>query len=422
MRAKLVWVLALATIGCGVGCVEPDSNPGAAQAITPPVGPWRVAINMDTTGEQVQELPFRLVLEQEQGKWLATIQNQDERIKVDSVSVAGDSVLIRMPLFNWQLAGVMQGDSAIIGQWTNHEADPPYSMPFTARAGELPRFNPTQGEAAINPSGEWEAHFTNAGRTRPALGIFKMDGNRVKGSFATQSGDMRFLEGVMTGDSLYLSTFGNAMAVLFRASLHGDTLVGTMRSGRAGLQTWYAVRNPDFALADAESITELVAEVPVDFSFPDQNGQLRSMADARYEQKVLAVEIMGTWCPNCIDAAHLLTGFDERYADQGFAVVALAFERTADTAVALPALRRYKERLGIPYNILYAGLLHSDTVRAKLPYIKQIRAYPTTLLIDRAGRVRHIYTGMDGPGTGDRYRVFKQRMEQAIQQLLNEPA
>ena len=59
--------------------------------------------------------------------------------------------------------------------------------------------------------------------------------------------------------------------------------------------------------------------------------------------------------------------------------------------------------------------------RKKLPFISQLKSYPTTLLIGRDGTVRRIFTGIYGPGTGARYTRFKDRMENTIVELLREP-
>jgi len=117
----------------------------------------------------------------------------------------------------------------------------------------------------------------------------------------------------------------------------------------------------------------------------------------------------------------MLNGFHEKYSADGLRVVGLAFERSADTKTSVAALERFHKGLGIGYQVLYAGVAKADTVKAKLPFISQLKSYPTTFLVGRDGTVRHIYTGIYGPGTGERYVRFKDRMENTIVQLLQEP-
>jgi hypothetical protein len=48
------------------------------------------------------------------------------------------------------------------------------------------------------------------------------------------------------------------------------------------------------------------------------------------------------------------------------------------------------------------------------------RAFPTTIFIDRRGRVRKIHTGYSGPATGDHYTQFVAEFKSTIDQLLAE--
>ena len=59
----------------------------------------------------------------------------------------------------------------------------------------------------------------------PAKGIFfQKDGDVVTGTFRTKTGDYRYLEGVMDGNRLKLSTFDGAHAFLFTATVSDSTL------------------------------------------------------------------------------------------------------------------------------------------------------------------------------------------------------
>jgi hypothetical protein len=88
----------------------------------------------------------------------------------------------------------------------------------------------------------------------------------------------------------------------------------------------------------------------------------------------------------------------------------------------MAAIRHFGQKLGIGYDLLYAGPAKSDSVEHRLPFISKLKSYPTTLLIGRDGKVQHIYTGIYGPGTGARYIRFKERMENAIVEMLRGPA
>jgi peroxiredoxin len=404
--------LAVLSAGCGQAVKEPT-----VELLTP--GAWRLVLDLDSTVGN-KPLPFQFDLAHNGAGWKMTVHNQAEAIAVDSVVVRGDSFLVRMPFFDSEFRGVIQDPKTITGLWYNHYKGPDYAIPFTATAGVALRF---QGHAATPPpaiSGDWEAHFVTDKDDEPAIGMFQVNGNTVTGTFATETGDLRFLDGMANADSLFLSTFNGSQAYLFEAAFRHDSIIGEFHSGHRWKQRWYAVRNPDFKLGNDETLTQLDPKQPVAFSFPSAEGGMRSLSDDRYEGKVVVVEIMGTWCPNCLDESRMLNELYGRYHDSGLGMLALAFERYPSEAASMASIRHFHDKLGLGYDILYAGRANADSVMAKLPFIAHFMSYPTTLLIGRDGTVRHIYTGIYGPGTGARYVQFKERMENAIVDLLRE--
>ena len=412
---SICFLLSLSLMAC-----EPSAPTATEPAPALAVGIWHMAMDLDSTAGELL-LPFQFDVVKKKDKWGLVIHNQDEAIAVDSVLITGDSILIRMPFFDSDFHGQLHGDSAFSGVWLNHYKGPGYAIPFVATAGEKPRFAARNNTAPASIAGDWEVHFIDGDNDEPAIGIFSVGGSHVKGSFATETGDLRFQDGIVTRDSLFLSSFNGSQAFLFRAAVRNDSLVGEFRSGYRYKQAWYGVRNPNFKLADDETATTMDPAHPFAFAFPDLKGEIHRSTDMEYRGQVMVVEIMGTWCPNCLDQATMLNGFHEKYSADGLRVVGLAFERSADTKTSVAALERFHKGLGIGYQVLYAGVAKADTVKAKLPFISQLKSYPTTFLVGRDGTVRHIYTGIYGPGTGERYVRFKDRMENAIVQLLQEP-
>ncbi len=51
-----------------------------------------------------------------------------------------------------------------------------------------------------------------------------------------------------------------------------------------------------------------------------------------FKNKVVIVDIMGTWCPNCHDEEPLLVDLYNRYHKDGLEIVGLAYEYTDDAA------------------------------------------------------------------------------------------
>ena len=90
--------------------------------------------------------------------------------------------------------------------------------------------------AIFNVSGRWSAHFRGENDSTEAVGEFRQSGNQVNGTFLTTTGDYRFLDGVVDGDTLRLSTFDGGHAYSFVSKIIDTGMMrGFFYSGAAGL-------------------------------------------------------------------------------------------------------------------------------------------------------------------------------------------
>lgn len=374
---------------------------------------------MEVSDSQI--LPFNFTLSRlEDGNYLMKIYNAEEEITVDEISIDGDSIHIRMPIFDGLLTGTFT-ENRMEGNFVEESKE--RSVPFTAVHGDKDRF-PVNEDATVNISGIWETYFkVNTEGEYPAKGIFMQNGNDVKGTFRTKTGDYRYLEGVVTGDSLKLSAFDGSHVFLFMAQVTDSTLDGTFYSGRHSVEEFLAARNEAFELPDADSLTYLRDGYDrFDFSFPDTSGKMVSLSDPQFRGKTVLVQIMGTWCPNCLDETRFYVDFLEKNPDLEVELVALAFEYAKTEEKAFEAINRLKDRTGADYPILLAqyGTSNKQKANEKLPMLNHILSYPTTIYIDKNGEVKKIHTGFNGPATGEKYEQFKKQFAETIQELTQE--
>ena len=370
-------------------------------------------------------LPFTFELaKSDSGAWTMHVHNSIEDIAVTDIDLRGDTIQVRMPLFDSEFKGSVVSDSVIVGRWYNYLKGPDYSIPFRAVASGAGRF-PGVAAPGFDITGSWRTHFSSGtADAYNAVGDFVQDpAGLVSGTFMTETGDYRFLEGVVRGDSLMMSCFDGSHAFLFLAQLHGDTLHGRYMSGVHWQEPWVAVRDSAYSLRDPDSLTTLREGYSmVDFRFPDTDGGVVSSADALFRGKPLMVQIMGSWCPNCVDETRLLNEVYDKYHGEGLEVLAIAFEKYEDPDKATTALRRFKSTLGVRYPVLYGGLASKEEAGSKLPFLDHLMSYPTCIFIDRRGVVRRIRTGFYGPGTGEHYEHYKRNLDDFIEVLLSEDA
>lgn len=397
MRA---WSLFLFVGSLLVGCHSP-----ARQEMRPQSGRWVMRLDI---GER--RIPFQFDFLADDGAGpLIRIHNASEVIDVNEISFHGDSILIRMPLFDSEFAGALVTDTLFKGYWYNRLKGPEYRIPFVASRSDEKRF-PNQASAS-SVSGPWRTTFSDGDpEAYQAIGLFEqMPDGVVRGTFMTETGDYRFLEGARTEDSLLLSSFDGSHAFLFAASVRKDSMSGRFWSGTHWQEPWEAVRDETYALRDPDSLTALRKGTErVEFSFPDLDGNPWSTHDSDVAGHPMIVHVMGSWCPNCIDETRLLKEVYERYSDRGLRIVAIGFEKYQETHRAIQALRRFKERLDVPYPVLHGGSASKEQASMKLPFLNHIISYPTCIFMDRNGHVRRIRTGFNGPGTGVHYAAYKE--------------
>ena len=346
--------------------------------------------------------------------------NAEEIIEVDEIEYKNDSVYIKMPVFEGFLVAKIEGEK-LNGSFIKAELN--RVVPFKAFIDEQ-RFD-VLNNANTNISGNWETTFSPNSEDDKyiAKGIFKQTENLVTGTFRTTTGDYRYLEGVVNDDHLKLSTFDGAHAFLFTATVTDSTMQGTFYSGNHWKEPFSAKRNESFELPSANSLTYLKEGYDkLVFSFPDAQGKQVSLKDGRFKDKVVLVQIMGTWCPNCLDESKYYAEFYKANKAKGLEIVALAFEYVKTEDKAYSNIKRLQDKLGIEYPILLAqtGTSSKSKAQEKLPMLNHVLSYPTTIFIDKTGSVRKIHTGFNGPATGEQFITFKTEFEGFVTKLLNE--
>jgi thiol-disulfide isomerase/thioredoxin len=403
MRILTVFILAFAVFSC-------------SEQKELKTGTWRGILKI-----QGQELPFnfRVVKDFEAG-YDAYLKNAGEELLLDEVTFVNDSVNMVLHVFDAQLRAAVIGNS-LKGFFT-HNYNPNFKVPFEATLGDDFRFQKTDSAATAQDfSGTYQVLFVNETDTTQSIGVVNQKGNYAEGSFLTTTGDYRFLEGGVFNDTLFLSTFDGNHTYLFKAVKNDSTLTGDFWSGRSYHQTWTAIKNENASLPNAESLTYLKPGYEtLTFSFPDLDGKNVSLTDERFKNKVVILQLFGTWCPNCMDETKYLSPWYDNNKNRGVEIVGLAFERKPDFDYASERVKKMKAKWGVNYDFVIAGVNDKTKAGEALPELNKVVAFPTTIFIGKDGKVKHIHTGFEGPGTGVYHERWKQRFNEIINELLSE--
>jgi thiol-disulfide isomerase/thioredoxin len=383
-------------------------------------GPWQGQL-LRNDGKIIR---FHFDVRMEKNKPTIYIINASERLRVDKISYTGDSVFIEMPVFESSFKAKRVSANRWEGSWTKAGSKEWLVMPFVAQIQTdiAPKMIQTP---VADITGRWDVVFTNENKTEsPAIGEWQQKGYTLRGTFLTPTGDYRYLSGVVNGDSLELSTFDGAHAYLFTAQINSDQRIsgGTFYSGGTFAQPWTAIKNENASLPSLAVMSMKDPNEKLNFSFLDLNKKRVSISDAKFKNKVVIIQIMGSWCPNCMDETAFLSDYYKRNRQRGVEIIGLAYEYSADFERSKKSIRKFKDRFTIEYTLLNTGVTVSDSLRTEktLPQLTPIKSFPTTIFLDKKGRVASIHAGFEGPGTGEHYQALKKEFETTVNRLLKE--
>lgn len=277
------------------------------------------------------------------------------------------------------------------------------------------------------------ARFTQG----PAEGTAKGGADaEINGTISPVSGDFGLMHGSIILDQLdkkatklprfSLSRFDGIHAISMKGQMLPDgTAAGTITFS-FGKPTNFTMTRVSPApqptatptVPNPETLTSVKdPNEPFRFSgFDPETGKTITNDDPRFQGKVVIVDIFGTWCPNCHDEAPLLADIYSRYRAKGLEIVGLSYEYTDDRARNERLVKIYRETYGIQFPVLLAGTTDEGQIAKTLPQLVKFGAYPTTIFLDREGKVHAIHAGFAGPATGN-FAEVKARFEQLVREL-----
>ena len=380
--------------------------------IIPKLGEYRAEIK--TKDNSI--LPFKFELINESNKLIMVVENDKETLIYDDIIFEADSLKILMPPYDAVIIAKVENES-LHGRYLKEESGK--EAPFFATINNESKFQ-SDIKANFSLSGKYKTVFRPE-NPYPGLGVFTQNGNEVSGTFRKNTGDTRFLSGITFGDSILLSTFDGAHPYLIKAEKKGDTIFGNLHYYNDSITEFWMIEDQSYELADSKTLTKLKDGVQsINFNFKDTNGKFVSLNDIQFKDKVVVVQILGTWCPNCLDETQFFLSYIEENPNEDLAFVGLSVEAAKTEEKAMNRIKNMIDKFNIPYPILLAqyGGTDKEKFLKKIPMLENIISYPTTIIIDKSGKVNSIHTGFNGPATGQAYIDYKKDFKTEIKGLL----
>lgn len=365
-----------------------------------------------------QDIPFRLQIAGEGASLRGWLFNGDEKVVASGASFQNGSLVLNFDSYAAKLEAKLQ-DGALVGQYGPMLKK---TYPVTAHRHKA---EATAGANAPSIDGLWEvAVKSSKGEKAWRLIVQQKSASNVEAAILRVDGDTGALTGVYKDGKFVLSHFSGGRPSLMILTPAADGTLAIDMTDLHGSSQLTAAR-PDVARAkglppptDPDHHTTVKdASEPFRFSFPDLNGKIVSNTDARFQGKVVLVNVTGSWCPNCHDEAPFLVELYRRYHDRGLEIVALSFEE-ADQLQDPVRLRAFVKKYGIEYTMLLCG--EPDDAKVKLTQADNWNSWPTTFFLGRDGRVRGVHAGFPSNGSGDLYRQAKADFVATVEQLLTE--
>ena len=124
-----------------------------------------------------------------------------------------------------------------------------------------------------------------------------------------------------------------------------------------------------------------------DFALKSASGE--NMRLSEYRGDVVMINFWATWCGPCRQEMPLLDELYTRYQRVGFNLLGVNIDD--DSAGAMKMI----QELGVNFPVLFDS-------RKEVSKLYEVEAMPTTVLLDREGRVRHVHHGYK-PGYEEKY-------------------
>jgi thiol-disulfide isomerase/thioredoxin len=399
---------------------------------------WSAQLTAARSGvAETYTVPFDLDIESTSAGLRAALLNGSDRIEFSSAAQQGSDVVLRLDQYDAALtAHCTSGQpacSALQGEYVRQRGDAAAHYALNAHCSRPPVADSPKSAEAPPPrfsiAADWQFAFTDASGkpdsepTAPAH--FTADADHVEGTIAPISGDYGMLAGALAAGAdgeIHLSRFdGIHLLRLDGHFVSADRIEGIFHVAPGHPLSFVATRaSTAHGFEEAERLTSVEnPSEPFRFHGLDASGSTITQADPAFHGKVVLLDIFGTWCPNCHDEAPVLQSLYAKFHARGLAIVGLSYEYVDDTARSQRLLGVYRRKYSIAFPLLLAGTTATGQIAATLPQLRNFGAFPTTIFLDRRGRVRLIHAGFSGPATG-RLEEVEQTFERTIVKLLDE--
>ncbi|MFN5983636.1 MAG: peroxiredoxin family protein [Fluviicola sp.] len=385
-----------------------------AQHLKVKVGKYDAFLHINKT----TTLPVHFSIIEKNKERIAVISNAEERIELHAPLKFGDTIILPFPDFDSEIRVKISKKSTLNGYWINNNKGSNYKIPFSAK---FVKTQVKQTKSTIDLNGKWETYFNPNGDKEAAITFLKQTGSHITGTVLTETGDYRFLEGEVENNKFYLTAFDGTHAFMLTGTENNGKIEGSFYSGKHYQTSYFSTRNETFELRNSDSITVVKKDENLfTFKLPTLDGKDYIFPNENTTNKVVIIQIMGTWCPNCLDETKYYESLYKKYHDKGLEIISIGYESAETFAEQAKKIETLKSRYNLDFTFLVGGKANKQLASQHFSMLNEIISFPTSIYIGKDGKVRRVHTGFSGPGTGDIYLEYVKKTDALIESLLAE--
>jgi thiol-disulfide isomerase/thioredoxin len=357
-------------------------------------GPWR--FELKTTHAVI---PFNVEITHGPNGYEGKIFNGEETIILDEIIVDEQNKTVSIPLQTYELSLDLNvvDPKLLMGSLVRHNKNPKIYTRVRGTHGKEERFPGKKTKPTIDLNGKWALTLTDpSGKPSEGVGQFTQKDNSFSGAILTPTGDYRYLEGYVSGNTFEAASFDGVYNYIFRGSVKDKKMEAEIASNSKTQVT--GKKDKTAKLPDAYSQTKIDK---MKFIFPNLKGEMVSLNHDKFLNKPVIIQIFGSWCPNCLDEMNYLIPWYKENSKRGIEVIALAFERSLDPDHAKKQLLKVQIKKDLPYTLLLAGATSNDKPADKIKGLKNFISFPTTIFLNKKHEVVKVHAGFSGPSTGE---------------------
>ena len=286
------------------------------------------------------------------GKAMGAFVVGTEKTPIPEISRNENALTFSFSEYGAEMRGTWDGKE-LKGDYLRHRSAGTKSFPFSASPD-----SPEVRRSQTGPIGNYQVVFegqTPEEATTVAT-IWREGPASYYGTFIAPDGDYGLLEGTPTQDGIQLHRFTGWQGIAIELKRDGENWAGKFHAAHNDEpRSVQAAASHGFSVGRTQATRTKNPDSPFGFACTSLTGETIRNTDERFRGKALAVDIMGTWCHNCMDESPVLEELYKEYRKDGFEVVGLSFEIKDDAELGKKNLTLFRDRYKLTYPLLYCG-------------------------------------------------------------------